>query len=92
MLPLMAWCVPAKRVAFLLRWMFVGAVGATSSEGQRKGNFSIRLWRWLFGKRRVGDYFLGQCCRCRTMFWEDGLPLPSWREAGMAALTAFVEM
>ncbi len=31
----------------------------------------------------VGDYILGQCCGCRTIFWEEAVPLPAWMENGI---------
>jgi len=27
---------------------------------------------------KVAGYFLGQCCRCRTIFWDEAVPLPTW--------------
>jgi hypothetical protein len=30
--------------------------------------------------QQVADYFLGQCRRCRTIFWDVAVPLPAWIE------------
>lgn len=32
---------------------------------------------------KVGDYLLGQCQRCHTMFWDAAVPLPAWMEEGV---------
>lgn len=42
--------------------------------------------------KKVGDYLLGQCPRCRTMFWDEALPLPAWMEDGVAGLMDAGEM
>ncbi len=86
-----------------------------SPEEQRNGNFGLRLWHWLLGKRKpsvqtctcgqplpdlkrydfafdskkVGCYLLGQCRRCRTMYWDDASPLPAWMEDSVAGLTDY---
>jgi predicted RNA-binding Zn-ribbon protein involved in translation (DUF1610 family) len=89
-----------------------------SGEGQRRDDIGLRLWHWLFGKRKprvktctcgqrlpvlkkvgftflcrkAGDYLLGQCPRCRTMFWDEALLLPAWMEDSVAGLTDSGEM
>jgi hypothetical protein len=32
----------------------------------------------------VPAYFLGQCRRCKTMFWDAAVPLPVWVKEGVA--------
>jgi hypothetical protein len=87
-------------------------------EGQREGNFGLRLWGWVFGRgrrkpttctcgqslpdlkqygftclsRKVGDYLLGQCRRCRTVFWDVPPPVPAWMEEGEVRFTDLWEM
>jgi hypothetical protein len=41
--------------------------------------------------KKVGDYLLGQCPRCRTVFWDEAMPLPAWLEEGVAGLTDSLE-
>jgi predicted RNA-binding Zn-ribbon protein involved in translation (DUF1610 family) len=52
----------------------------------------LKKYGFTFLSQKVGDYFLGQCQRCRTMFWDDALPLPSWMEEDMGGLMDSVEM
>lgn len=40
----------------------------------------------------VGDYMLGQCSRCRTVFWDTTLLLPAWMEENEIELTDSVEI
>jgi hypothetical protein len=47
---------------------------------------------FTFLSKKAGDYLLGQCPRCRTMFWDEALPLPAWMEDSVAGLTDSVEM
>jgi hypothetical protein len=39
----------------------------------------------------VGDYLLGQCCRCRTMFWAEAVPIPVSAKDGVVELTDSLE-
>jgi len=34
---------------------------------------------FIFASRKEGRYFLGQCCQCRTIFWEE-VTVPSRKE------------
>jgi hypothetical protein len=52
----------------------------------------LKKYSFTFFTMKVGDFFLGQCRQCRTVFWDDALPLPAWMEDGVAGLTASVEM
>jgi hypothetical protein len=42
--------------------------------------------------KKVGDYLLGQCSRCRTVFWDEALPLAAWMEKGVVGFADFWEM
>jgi hypothetical protein len=46
----------------------------------KKYGFSMR-------SKKVGDYLLGQCRRCGTMFWDEILPVPAWLEEAVVELT-----
>jgi hypothetical protein len=32
---------------------------------------------------KVGDYLMGQCPRCRTIFWDAAVPIPEWVKEGV---------
>jgi hypothetical protein len=43
----------------------------------------LRLYTFTFNGQKVGEYLLGQCCRCRTMFWAAAAALPAWLAENM---------
>jgi hypothetical protein len=43
----------------------------------------LKRYSLSFVSEKVGDYLLGQCWRCRTMFWEAAVPVPAWMEEGV---------
>jgi hypothetical protein len=47
----------------------------------------LKKYDFTFHSKKVGCYLLGQCRRCRTMYWDDNLPLAAWMEEGVAGLT-----
>jgi hypothetical protein len=51
----------------------------------------LKKYGFTFASQKVGDYLLGQCRRCRTMFWDEALPLPAWLGDGVAGLTDSLE-
>ena len=51
----------------------------------------LKSYRFTFLSRKVGDYLLGQCGRCRTVLWDEALPLPAWKEGGGVRLTDSLE-
>jgi hypothetical protein len=44
----------------------------------------LKKYRFAVLSEKVGDYFLGQCPRCRMMFWDEALPLPAWMAEGVS--------
>jgi hypothetical protein len=40
-------------------------------------------WHVFFFSDKLDDYLLGQCCRCRTIFWDAGYPIPAWLKEGI---------
>ncbi len=53
---------------------------------------ALKQYGFTFLSQKVRDYLLGQCQRCRTIFWDDTLSFPLWMENGMGGLTDSVEM
>jgi hypothetical protein len=47
----------------------------------------LKLYGFILLPRKVSFYLLGQCHRCRTMYWDQTLPPPSWMEDDEAELT-----
>ncbi len=43
----------------------------------------LKKYRFSFLSEKVGDYLLGQCRRCRAIFWDETLPLPAWVKQGV---------
>jgi len=43
----------------------------------------LKKYGFTFLSNKVGDYLLGQCRRCRTVFWDEALPLPAWAQEGV---------
>jgi hypothetical protein len=50
----------------------------------------LKPYAFTFLSKKMGDYFLGQCHRCRTIFWDAAL-LP-WVKDGAVGLTDSLEM
>jgi hypothetical protein len=44
---------------------------------------ALKKYGFTFLSKKVGDYFMGQCRRCRTVFWDEALPLPAWVKEGV---------
>jgi hypothetical protein len=42
----------------------------------------LKKYGFSFLSAKVGDYLLGQCRRCRTIFREGTVTLPTWMEEG----------
>jgi len=38
----------------------------------------LKKYGFSFLSDKVGDYLLGQCRRCRTIFWDAAVPIPAW--------------
>jgi hypothetical protein len=38
----------------------------------------LTKYGFSFLAQNVGDYLLGQCSGCRTIFWDSAVPLPAW--------------
>jgi hypothetical protein len=44
---------------------------------------SLKKYGFSFLSKKGGDYLLGQCRRCRTIFWDAAVPIPSWMKEGV---------
>jgi len=42
----------------------------------------LKKYEFSFFSEKVGEYLLGQCRRCKTVFWDEAVPLPAWMEEG----------
>jgi hypothetical protein len=51
----------------------------------------LKKYGFSFLSEKVGDYLLGQCRRCRTIFWDTAVPLPAWVKEGVVGLTDSLE-
>jgi hypothetical protein len=51
----------------------------------------LKRYGFTLRSKKVGDYLLGQCCRCGTVFWDETLPVPAWLEEGVVELTDYGE-
>jgi hypothetical protein len=38
----------------------------------------LNKYAFTFLSQKAGEFLLGQCGHCRTMYWEEVLPLPGW--------------
>jgi hypothetical protein len=66
----------------LWRWLFGGRKPPTTCTcGQPLPG--LKHYGFIFRSEKVGDYLLGQCRRCRTVFWDEALPLARWAEDGV---------
>jgi len=45
----------------------------------------LKRYRFPFLAAQEDHYLLAQCRRCRTMFWDEVLALPTWMEEGEPA-------
>jgi hypothetical protein len=52
----------------------------------------LQKYGFTFHSKKVRDYLLGQCHRCRTMYWDDPLPLRAWMQEDGDGLTDSLEM
>lgn len=43
----------------------------------------LKQYHLAVHSEKESDYLLGQCCRCRTIFWDEAVPLPAWMDNGM---------
>jgi hypothetical protein len=43
----------------------------------------LKEYGFFFLSKKVDDYLLGQCRRCRTIFWDAALLHPAWMEDGV---------
>jgi len=53
---------------------------------------ALRKYGFTFLSKKVGDYLLGQCARCRTIYWDVALPLPDWNDKGVLKFTDSLEI
>jgi hypothetical protein len=44
---------------------------------------SLKKYGFFFLSKKGGDYLLGQCRRCRTIFWDAAVPLPACAQKGV---------
>jgi hypothetical protein len=66
-----------------LRWLFGGGkrLKPTCTCGQPLPRMQCCTCTFTSGKEV--DYLLGQCRRCRTMFWDLAVPMPAWVKKGV---------
>lgn len=62
----------------LCHWLFGPGrpKGRTCTCGQPLPD--LKQYGFSFRSEKVGDFLLGQCRRCQTIFWDVALPLPTW--------------
>jgi hypothetical protein len=48
---------------------------------------AMQTYCCTFASGKESHYLLGQCRRCRTVFWDDAWPVPTWVEEGVVELT-----
>jgi len=44
---------------------------------------ALNQYGFSFLSEKGDDYLLGQCRRCRTIFWDAAVPLPEWVKEGI---------
>jgi hypothetical protein len=44
---------------------------------------SLKEYRFSLVSTKTSDYFMGQCRRCRTIFWDAAVPTPEWVKEGI---------
>ncbi len=73
------------------RWLLgrTGQPAKTCTCGQPLPD--LKKYGFTFLSKKVGDYLLGQCCRCGTVFWDEVSPVPAWLEEGVVELTDYGE-
>jgi hypothetical protein len=52
----------------------------------------LKEYGFTYSSKAVGDYLMGQCRRCRTVFWDVPLLVPTWMEEGVVRVTIPLEM
>jgi hypothetical protein len=62
-----------------LRWLFGGSQPPETTCACGQPLPKMERYTFTFASEKKGHYLLGQCCQCRTMFWEE-VSVPSRKE------------
>ena len=62
-----------------LRWLFGSSQPAKTICTCGQPLPPMERYTFTFASEKEAHYLLGQCCRCRTMYWEEA-PVPSRKE------------
>jgi hypothetical protein len=52
----------------------------------------LKKFEFTFLSGKVGNYLLGQCRRCRTIFWDAAVPIPEWVKKGATGFIGYLEI
>lgn len=52
----------------------------------------LKRYRFTILSKKVGDYLLGQCRHCRTVYWDRAMLRPAWLKERVVRLTDSLEM